>query len=82
MQFLAGVYLDGASGTSVRFRWVKAPAREQLTQLAHTIAQRIGRFLACQGLLELDTEISYLASDAVEEDPLNYCWVTVNIVCC
>ena len=24
-----------------------------------------------QGLLELDTEISYLASDAVEEDPMN-----------
>ncbi len=55
-----GIYADGANGAS-RFRWVKAPTSEELTQLAHTIAQRIGRFLERQGLLERDAENSYLA---------------------
>ncbi len=38
--------------------------------LTHTIAQRIGHFLERQGLLERDAENSYLASDAVDEDPM------------
>jgi len=59
------VYIDGG-----KFRWVKAPTRVELTQLAHTIAQRVGRFLERQGLLERDAENSYLASDAVDEDPM------------
>lgn len=40
MLFLDGVYVDGG-----RFRWVKAPTSAELTQLAHTIATRTGRFL-------------------------------------
>ncbi len=60
MLFLDGVYVDGVNGT--RFRWVKAPTTQELTQLAHTIAHRAGRFLERQGLLERDAENSYLAS--------------------
>jgi len=44
---LAGVYVDGA-GKLDRFRWVVAPIiaeLTQLTQLTHTIADRIGRYL-------------------------------------
>jgi hypothetical protein len=64
MLFLDGVYVDGANGT--RFQWVKAPTSAELTQLAHRIAHRVGRFLERQGLLEQDAENSYLASDAVD----------------
>jgi len=42
MLFLDGVYVDGLYG-AVRFRWVKAPTSQELTQLAHTIAHRVGR---------------------------------------
>ena len=52
MLFLDGVYIDGVSGSAARFRWVKAPTSNELTQLTHTIAQRIARFLERQGLLE------------------------------
>jgi hypothetical protein len=69
MLFLDGVYLDHPNGT-VRFRWVKASTSQELTQLAHTIAHRVGRFLERQGLLERDAENSYLASDAVDDDPM------------
>ncbi len=54
MLFLDGVYIEGANGTAAWFRWVRAPTSEELTQLAHTIAHRIGRFLERQGLLERD----------------------------
>jgi hypothetical protein len=67
MLFLDGVYVDGAA----RFRWVKAPTTDELRQLTHTIARRIGRFLERQGLLERDAENSYLTSDTVDEDPMN-----------
>jgi len=50
---------------------VKAPTGEELAQLVHSIAQRIGRRLERQGLLERDIENSYLAADAADEDPLN-----------
>ncbi len=70
MLFLDGVYIDGISRSPARFRWVKAPTSAELTQLAYTIAQRIGRFLERQGFLERDAENSYLASDAVDEDPM------------
>ena len=70
MLFLDGVYVDGA-GAAVRFRRVKAPTNDEVTQLTHTIARRIARFLERQGLLERDAENSYLASDAVNEDPMN-----------
>jgi len=69
MLFLDGVYVDHPNGIT-RFRWVKAPTSQEVTQLAHTIAQRVGRFLERQGLLEQDAENSYLASDAVDEDPM------------
>ncbi|MCP4128259.1 MAG: IS91 family transposase [Gammaproteobacteria bacterium] len=70
MLFLDGVYVDHLNGTD-RFRWVKAPTSQELTQLAHTIAQRVGRFLERQGLLERDAENSYLASDAVDDEAMN-----------
>ncbi len=70
MLFLDGVYVDHPNGTA-RFRWVKAPTTQELTQLAHTIAQRVGRFLERQGLLERDAENSYLASDAVDDEAMN-----------
>jgi len=66
MLFLDGVYINGG-----KFRWVKAPTSAELTQLAHTIAQRVGRFLERQGLLTQDAENSYMVSDAVDEDPMN-----------
>jgi hypothetical protein len=41
------LYLDGAyverPDDSLRFRWVKAPSSAELTRLAQTLAQRIGR---------------------------------------
>ena len=70
MLFLDGVYVDHPNGTA-RFCWVKAPTSQELTQLVHTIAHRVGRFLERQGLLERDAENSYLASDAVDEGPMD-----------
>ncbi len=64
------VYVDGACSTA-RFRWVKAPTDDELTQLTHIIAHRIARYLERQGLLERDSENSYLALDGVDEDPMN-----------
>ena len=69
MLFLDGVYVDQPDG-SARFRSVKAPTNQELTQLAHTIAHLVGRFLERQGLLERDAENSYLAGDAVDDDPM------------
>ncbi len=71
MLFLDGAYVDGAPGPSMRFRRVKAPSSAELTQLTHTIAQRVGRFLERHGLLECDAENSYLAGDAMEAGPLD-----------
>ena len=69
--FLDGVYVDGA-GSTTRFRWVKAPTNEELSQLTHTIARRVGRFLERQGLLQRDAEYSTLASDAVDDDSMTH----------
>ena len=69
MLFLDGVYVERPDG-SLLFRWVKAPTSAELTRLAHTIARRVGRFLERQGLLERDAENSYLALDAVGDDPM------------
>lgn len=44
---------------------------DELTQLTHTLARRIGRFLERQGLLERDTEQGYLTSDAVAAGPMD-----------
>jgi len=69
--FLDGVYADSATGSSLRFRWAKAPTSAELTHLTHTIARRVGRNLERQGLLERDAENSYLAGDAVEGGPMD-----------
>jgi hypothetical protein len=65
MLFLDGVYVERADGR-LRFRWVKAPTSAELNQLTQTLAQRIGRYLERQGLLERDVENSYLAGDDLE----------------
>ena len=62
MLFLDGAYVGGIRGTP-RLRWVKAPTGDELTQLVHAMARRIGRFLEKEGLLERDAENSYLALD-------------------
>ena len=69
MLLLDGVYVDRFDG-SARFRWVRSPTSQELTLLVETIARRVGRYLERQGLLERDAENSYLASDAVPEDPV------------
>jgi hypothetical protein len=43
MLFLDGVY--NSNGSPSRFRQVKAPSGIELTQLTHTIATRVGRYL-------------------------------------
>jgi hypothetical protein len=71
--FLDGVYVVGADGTVERFRWVRAPTTIELSELTHTLAERVGGFGQRQGLLECDGEQSFLAEEAVEEgsmDPL------------
>ncbi len=58
----------------MRFLRVKAPTKGELTRLTHTIAQRVGRYLERQGLLERDTGNIYLTQEAVDvsdEDPSN-----------
>jgi hypothetical protein len=50
---------------------VKAPTSDELTLLTHAIAERIGRFLGRQGLLERDAENDYLSSAAMDDDPLH-----------
>ena len=71
MLFLDGVYVDGVNGPAMRFLWVKAPTHDELTQLVHTIAQRVARFLERQGLLERDSEYSYLAADPAQAGPMD-----------
>ena len=68
MLFLDGVYIDSADKSRVRFRWVKAPTSDELTQLTHTIARRVARYLERQGLLVRDAENSYLTADGVDTD--------------
>lgn len=48
----------------------KAPSATGLSKLAHTLAQRIGRYLERQGLLERDAENSYLSDDGLETGTL------------
>jgi len=61
----------GTSG----FHQLKAPTNDELIQLTHTIAHRVGRYLERQGLLVRDTGNSYLSADAVDADnetPMNH----------
>jgi ribosomal protein S27E len=72
MLFLDGAYTGGSNGCPMRFRWVKAPTRDELIKLTNTIAFRVARYLERQGLLECDAGSSYLTPEAVEtsdEDP-------------
>ena len=74
MLFLDGVYIDSTQGSRARFRWVKAPTSDELSQLTHTIAQRVGRYLERQGLLVRDAGNSYLTAEGVDADsesPIN-----------
>jgi hypothetical protein len=50
---------------------VKAPSSAELDRLTQTLAQRIGRYLERQGLLERDAENSYLAGDGLEAGPMD-----------
>jgi len=71
MLFLDGVYIDSETRAPPQFHWVKAPTSDELTQLVHTIARRVGRYLERRGLLERDIDNSYLTSEAVDDDPLH-----------
>ena len=62
--FLDGVYLAKSDAARPRFQWVREPTFTQLTQLAHTIARRVGRLLEREGLLERDTEQPTLADQS------------------
>jgi hypothetical protein len=64
-----GISLD-QSNQNARFQWVKAPTSAELTQVTHTIAHRVGRFLQRQGLLERDAQNSYLTGDETDDDPM------------
>jgi hypothetical protein len=59
---------DGAEGFA--FHYNKAPTIEQLTELLHTISQRVASFLERRGLLERDEDSSYLTLDGLDEDPM------------
>jgi hypothetical protein len=69
MIFLDGIYLADVHGSPARFRWVKAPTSEDLTQLTHTIAHRVARYLERQGLLVRDAGNSYLTARGMDTDP-------------
>ena len=74
MLFLDGVYIEDKYGAS-RFRRVKAPTNDELSRLTHTIAHRVGRYLARRGLLESDignTRLTQKAVSASDEDPSNH----------
>lgn len=74
MLFLDGEYTGGIDQLPMRFQQVKAPTKADLTRLTYTIAQRVGRYLERQGLVERDAENIILFQDAVcfsDEDPSN-----------
>ncbi len=68
-----GVYVEHPTG-AVRFRWVNAPTSAELTALAQRIAQRIGRYLQRQDLLQRDAQNSYLAGELIDEGPMDPLW--------
>ena len=70
MLFLDGVYEVLSDGSRLRFQWVREPTSAHLTQLAHTIARRVGRMLEREGLLERDTEHLSFDSELFEDDPM------------
>ena len=81
MLFLDGVYIGGSSGHPMRFRHIKAPNRNELTRLTHTIAHRVARYLERQGLLECDTGYIYLTPEALDTSwlqPKFKSWIVSN----
>lgn len=71
MLFLDGVYVvTPPHDNRPRFHWVRQPTSAQLTQLAHTIARRVGRLLEREGLLERDTEQLGLSEALDPDDPI------------
>ena len=69
MLFLDGVYVDDGAG-HFAFHSNKAPTAELLTEVLHTISQRIADFLERRGLLERDEDSSYLTLEGLDEDPM------------
>ena len=61
--------IDSSHGSRSRFLWVKAPTSEELTQLTHTIAYRVARYLERQGWLVRDASTGYLTAKGVDADP-------------
>jgi len=71
MLFLDRVYaVDSPHSSRPRFRWGRAPPSAQLTQLAQTIARRVGRLPEREGLLERDTEQFDLGEALDTDDPI------------
>tara|TARA_Y100000294_G_C8509345_1_gene318078 strand:+ start:475 stop:705 length:231 start_codon:yes stop_codon:yes gene_type:complete len=67
---------DGAGGFA--FHYNKAPTVGQLTEVLHTISQRVASFLERQGLLERDAELPQLSvgkscNSIALYDPLGDC---------
>jgi len=69
MLFLDGVYADDGAG-HLAFQSNNAPTPEQLTEVLHTISQRVAGFLERRGLLQRDEDASYLTLDGLDEDPM------------
>jgi len=69
MLFLDGVYIRDDAG-KFAFHYNKAPTVEQLTEVLHTISQRVASFLERRGLLERDEDNSYLTLEGLDEDPM------------
>ncbi len=67
MLCLDGVYF-ALRGGSLGFRRTRAPTSAELLQLSQTLAQRIGRYLEREGLLERDAENAYLTGDEAGAD--------------
>ena len=68
MLFLDGIYTENKYGKT-RFQRTNAPDQRELTELVHTITQRVAGFLEREGILERDEENSYLNLEG-DEDPM------------
>ncbi len=69
MLFLDGVYVDDGAA-HFAFQSNKAPTPEQLTEVLHTISQRVAGFLERRGLLQRDEDTSYFILGGLGEDPM------------
>ena len=66
MLFLDGVYVEDGYGKQ-RFRRVKAPTHQELNSLVNTLSHRDALRLEKRGLLERDTENTWLTLEEGEE---------------